>query len=373
MSIDSGQEIPPGRVSNRLWSVDFFRGITMFLLIGEFTHMFTWMTDPVFEEGILYRIGLQFHHHPWNGLRFWDLVQPFFMFIVGVALPLSTRKREMRGESRKQMLRHAITRSLLLLFFGWALYCIGPGRITFRFQNVLAQLAFTYMVAYLLRNRKFWIQIAVSLLFLIATELLYRLFPVSGFDQPFTPDRNFGAWFDLLISGELSGGHWVSFNALPTTAHTIWGVITGRLLMSSSSQRKKMLLLTGSALLLIIAGYALDPVTPIIKRISTSSFVLASGGWSIMVMAISYWIIEMKGWKSWTFPFAVVGMNPLFIYLFAHVGGADLVYSIFKPFTLFLMSWTDEIYGQLLTSAATWAALWYLCYWLYRRKIFFKI
>jgi len=359
--------------TERLLSVDFFRGITMFLLIGEFTHMFTWMTAPAFEGGFLYALGTQFHHHPWNGLRFWDLVQPFFMFIVGVAIPLSSRKREERGDSRGSMLRHAFRRSGLLLALGWALYCIGPGEITFRFQNVLAQLSVAYLVAFLLRNRKVWVQIAVSALLLVVTEILYRTFGKVGFDQPFTPDRNFGAWFDLLISGELSGGHWVSFNAIPTTAHTIWGVLAGKVLISKKNTGRKILLLVIPGIAMVVAGYLLDPVTPIIKRIATTTFVLVSGGYSLLALAISYWIIDVRGYREWSRFFAIVGMNPLFIYLFAHVGGSDLVYQVFKPFTYFLMSWTDEIYGKMLTSAVTWMFLWYICYWLYKRRIFIRI
>ncbi len=359
--------------SNRLLSVDFFRGITMFLLIGEFTHLFTYLVEPPFDKGLIHAIAIQFHHHPWNGLRFWDLVQPFFMFIVGVAIPLSERKRKEMGQGDATMLRHALLRSLLLLVFGWALYCIGPGRITFRFQNVLAQIAVTYLVAFLLRNLKPTLQIGISLGFLVVTELLYRFFWVEGFGEPFSPDKNFGAWFDLLISGELSGGHWVSFNAVPTIAHTMWGVLVGKLLISQYSEKKKILMMVVSGFFLVLAGYLLDPVTPIIKRISTSTFVLVSGGWSILAMALSYWVIDVKGYRNWTFPFAIVGMNPLFIYIFAHVGGSDLVYNVWKPFTMFLMSWTDECYGEILTSLATWAFLWYICYWLYKRKIFVRI
>ena len=74
---------------NRLVSLDFFRGATMFLLIAEGTCFFSAMVDPAFDGTVLELVGTQFHHHPWNGLRLRDLVQPFFMFIVGVALPLS--------------------------------------------------------------------------------------------------------------------------------------------------------------------------------------------------------------------------------------------------------------------------------------------
>lgn len=359
--------------NERLLSVDFFRGITMFLLIGEFTHMFTYMTAPRFEGSWLDLIGTQFHHHPWNGLHFWDLVQPFFMFIVGVAIPLSSAKREARGESRSSMISHAFKRAAILLVLGWALYCIGPGRITFRFQNVLAQLSVAYLIAFLIRNQRTWIQIAVSVGLLLLTEILYRTFSVPGFDQPFTPDKNFGAWFDLVISGELSSGHWVSFNAIPTTVHTIWGVLTGWLLVGQKSVNRKLALMIIPGIILVISGVLLDPVTPVIKRISTISFVLVSGGWSLIALAISYWIIDVKGYREWSRFFAIVGMNPLFIYLFAHVGGSDLVFQVFKPFTFFLMGWTDEIYAKMLTSAVTWMFLWYICYWLYRRRIFIKI
>ncbi|MDA3823812.1 MAG: DUF5009 domain-containing protein [Bacteroidales bacterium] len=359
--------------TERLLSVDFFRGITMFLLIGEFTHLFSYITNPVFEGGALDFFGAQFHHHPWNGLHFWDLVQPFFMFIVGVAIPLSSQKREARGDSRSKLMKHAFGRAGILLFLGWALYCIGPGEIKFQFQNVLSQLSITYLVAFLLRNTKWWMQLSVSFLILIATEILYRTFSVSGFDQAFTPDQNFGAWFDLLISGELSRGHWVSFNAIPTTAHTIWGVLIGMLIISDRSKNQKVIIMLVVGVVGILIGYLLDPITPIIKRIATTSFVIVSGGWTVLAMAVSYWVIDVKGYRNWTKMFAIVGMNPLFIYLFAHVGGANLVYSVFKPFTYFLMSWTQEVYGQMLTSAVTWAFLWYLCFWMYKRKIFFKI
>lgn len=191
--------IPKGR----LLSVDFFRGLTMFLLIAEGTRLFSYMVDPSLNSTVINFIGTQLHHHPWNGLRFWDLVQPFFMFIVGVALPFSVAKRSERGDMYPQILRHAILRSFLLLLFGWALYCIGPGRITFRFQNVLAQLSVTYIIAFLMMNRSTWTQLIFTFGLLVFTELTYRLFPVDGFNQPFVPDHNFGAYVDLLVSGEL--------------------------------------------------------------------------------------------------------------------------------------------------------------------------
>ncbi|HYW94376.1 MAG TPA: DUF5009 domain-containing protein [Bacteroidales bacterium] len=359
--------------STRLLSVDFFRGITMFLLIGDFTGFFGNLINPAFDNTFISFIGHQLHHQQWHGLHFWDLIQPFFMFIVGVSLPFSVNKRLKRGESRNDVLRHVIQRSALLLFFGWALYCIEPGRITFRFQNVLAQLSVTYLVAYLIMRKPPYWQIIFTLLILLLTDLAYRFFPVPGFNQPFIPDHNLGAWVDLKISGELSGGHWVSLNAIPTIAHTVWGVLAGQLIMSDRKPALKIRIMLIAGVILVVTGYALDPVTPIIKRIATSSFVLVSGGWSILALCFSYWIIDVKKFSGWVKAFVVVGMNPLFIYLFAHVGGAEFLRHIFIPFTSGIFSFTGELGVNLITNALVWAGLWYICYWMYQRRIFIKI
>ena len=231
----------------------------------------------------------------------------------------------------------------------------------------------TYIVAFLMMNRKTWVQLIFTLGILIVSELTYRLFPVDGFNQPFVPDKNFGAFFDLLISGELSSGHWVSINAIPTIAHTMWGVLAGKLILSKrpAIQKIKILLLAG--IIGLVIGYSLDFVTPIIKRISTTSFVFASGGWTILALCFSYWFIDVKHKKKWAVFFAIVGMNPLFIYLFAHIGGSDLIYQVFTPFTMGLFSWIGEMPAKIITSLLSWVTLWYMCYWLYKKKIFIKI
>ena len=113
------------KLNNRLVSLDFFRGVVMFLLIAEFAHLFEVLTDSGNEQltAIMYFL---FHHAQWDGLHFWDLVQPFFMFIVGVSIPLSYANRKKKGASETQIRNHAFRRAFLLLFFGWALYCIEP-------------------------------------------------------------------------------------------------------------------------------------------------------------------------------------------------------------------------------------------------------
>ena len=360
-------------VKERLLSLDFFRGLTMFLLIGESTLLYEHLRDQGLAGTVLHAIGTQLDHHPWAGLRFWDLVQPFFMFIVGVALAFSVAKREERGDSRSRITKHVIVRSLVLLLLGWGLYCIGPGRITFRFQNVLAQLAVTYPIAYFLMRRRPGTQIAWSFGLILLTEVIYRVFWVAGYNQPFVPDHNFGSWVDMLISGELSSGHWVSFNAIPTAAHTIWGVLAGQWLLSGRPPRKKIAVLAGLGAGAVAAGFALTAVSPMIKRISTSSFVVAGGGFCLLALALSYWLVDVRKFKKWAVFLNIVGMNSLFIYLFTESGGTSWVTRLVQPFTLGLLGWTGAHSGAIVTSLAAWAVLWSMCYWLYRRKIVIKI
>jgi predicted acyltransferase len=345
----------------------------MFLLIGESTLLYEHLRAPALAGTVLHTIGAQLEHHPWAGLRFWDLVQPFFMFIVGTALAFSVAKREGCGQSRARITRHVIVRSVLLLLLGWALYCIGPGRITFRFQNVLAQLGITYPIAYFLMRWKPRTQVAWSLALIVLTEFLYRVFWLPGYNQPFVPDHNFGSWVDMLISGELSADHWVSFNAIPTAAHTIWGCLAGRLLLSDRPPGKKLRPLAIAGLVGVAAGFALTPVSPMIKRTCTGSFVLASGGFCLLALALAYWVIDVrKSWR-WAAFFSIVGMNSLFIYLFSESGGTSWATRLVLPFTKGVFGWAGTLTAEIFTSLGAWALLWLMCFWLYKKRILIKI
>ena len=362
----------------RLLSLDFYRGFTMFLLIAEGAGLWYAISASYFDGSMIGAISTQFHHHPWNGLRFWDLVQPFFMFIVGVAMPISFGKRWARGDSWNKTFKHALYRSFMLLLLGIMIQCAYSGRIVFQLWNVLAQLSFTYLVAFLIMRKSWKFQISFSIGLLLLTELLYRFWWVDGFNQPFTPDKNFGAWMDLLLMGQLSGGHWVAINALPTAAHTIWGVIAGQLLISNKyevSEKLKQLLIYGAGL--AVLGYLMDPfITPIIKRIATTSFTIVSGGWCLLVLAASFYIFDVKksSIKTGRF-FAIVGMNPLFIYLFSEFGVVDWLYDFVEIFTTDILGIVamPEAWIHVITASVVLGLMWYITYFLYKRKIFISI
>ncbi|MGM0620683.1 MAG: acyltransferase family protein [Bacteroidota bacterium] len=362
----------------RLLSLDFFRGLTMFLLVAEGTALWSVLVQEPVAGTFLEPLFQQFHHHPWNGLRFWDLVQPFFMFIVGVAMPFSYAKRRKRGDLKQKITRHIIQRCVLLLAFGVGLHCGYRRELVWELWNVLSQLSVTILIAYFLMHYKFSVQIIASFGLLLLTEILYRTFPLEGFDQPFVKDHNFGTWMDLVLMGKINhGGGWVAINFLPTAAHTIWGVVAGQILMSGKTATQKIKVIAFSGLAILAVGYLLDwtSVTPIIKRISTSSFVLASGGWALLVLAFSYWFIDVRKISSWIFPFVIVGMNPIFIYLFFNTVGSQWLNGFVAIFTHGFLEWfnTPEFVMALVNSLTVLTLEWLLCYYLYLKRIFFKI
>ena len=360
----------PGRVT----SVDFFRGFTMFLLAGEASMLYGHFRKSY--TPILQFLGDVFSHNEWHGLHFWDLIQPFFMFIVGVAIPFAVANRIRKGESEQKILLHALKRSFLLLFFGWSLYFISAGSLVWRFQNVLAQLSVTYLVAFLIRNKSYIFQLVFTFAILLFIDLAYRFFPVEGFNNPWVNFENLGAWVNNKIEGVEKASTWATLNVVSTTAHTVWGVLCGKLLMSEKTPREKIKIFIIAGIIALTIGYALDwlNITPIIKKIATVSFVFVSGGYSILVLCFSYWLIDVKKkfLKGSKF-FIYVGMNSIFIYLFFSVGGAGLLSRIFNPYIKLLFSWGGELTVNIITSLAVWAGLWYLCYWLYKKKIFIKI
>ncbi len=372
----NGKNLPDTSFSlgERVTSVDFFRGLTMFLLIGESTELYSHFNE--INNGLMHFLGTQLSHHDWHGLHFWDLIQPFFMFIVGVAIPFAVFNRTKKGATQKSIRNHALKRSLFLLLLGWGLYCMGSDHIVFRLQNVLAQLSVTYLVAFLIMRKSFVFQLIFTLIVLLLTDFAYRFFPVEGFNQPWEAFHNLGAWVNTKIEGTDKTSIWASLNAIPTIAHTVWGVLCGKLLMSDKSQKEKIKWLILAGVAGLIVGFSLDllNITPIIKKIATASFVFASGGWAILALAFTYWLIDIKKmFAKGSQIFIVVGMNSIFIYMLFSMGGAGILTEVFKPIVNSLLGWTGNIIAEILTSIAVWSALWYLCFWMFRNKIFIKI
>lgn len=363
-------------VSNRILSLDVTRGLIMILLAAESCRLYIALNNA-FPEGWANALIGQFFHHRWHGLTFWDLVQPSFMLIAGSSLYISWTRRRDAGISYSENFRQVAWRSLKLFLFGVGLHCVYSGQLVWELWNVLTQLALTTLIAYSIIRWSFIKQLAVSILLLVLTELLYRLILVPGYDQPFVKGENFGAYFDMLVMGKHNSGGWAAINFIPTAAHTIWGVLVGKLLINNRSLIQKITYLIYAGLACLAIGYMLDwtGITPIIKRISTSSFVFVSGGYVLLIIAFLSWLVDLKQWNKYAWIIVVVGMNPIFIYLFFETVGKQWLNGVVHifvdgPFELMGISGAGS---AVLVALVTLAIEWYICYWLYKRKIFFKL
>jgi predicted acyltransferase len=361
--------------TQRLLSLDFMRGLIMVLLVLESTRLYERLFEAT-EGSALQLFFLQFFHHPWNGLRFWDLIQPGFMFMAGTALAYSLRRQELEGMPWSKSFVKTLKRSGWLFFWGVLDYAVRPHGLSFELWDVLTQLSFTTLVAFLIFRLPVTTQILISVGLLVLTEILYRFTNVPGFDQAFVDQRNFGNYVDLLLMNKINSGGWVAINCIPTAAHTIWGALAGKLLLSDVPEREKLKKLVLAGIIGLVIGYGMNyTITPIIKRIATSSFTLASGGWCLLALSLFYWWIDVTDHKKNLQFFVVVGMNSLFIYLFIEIVASRWFNEYIGAITNGLMSMINlpVVLMGIITSLVIFALEWSLCKFLYDRRIFFKI
>ena len=358
---------------NRLLSLDFMRGFIMVLLALESTGLYEHLDKATANTPVNIFIS-QFFHVPWNGMHLWDNIQPAFMFIAGTSMAFSLERQRQKGISWNQSFKKTLKRCGWLLFWGIFDYAVHrDGTLSFELWDVLTQLSFTTLVAFLIFRWSFTYQILVCVFLLLLTEVLYRFTNIPGFDQPFVNHRNFGNYMDLVLMHKINREGWVAINCIPTAVHTIAGAMVGKLLLSKPAIKP---VLIGSALCLL-TGFllSLTNITPIIKKIATSSFTLVSLGWCLLAMAFVYWWIDVKGHKKWLSFVTIVGMNSLFIYLFFEIVASRWFNAYIGAITNGLMSYTPvpAMLQLIITSLIIFALEWYACYFLYTKKVFFKL
>jgi predicted acyltransferase len=363
----------PATPLQRLTSLDFMRGLIMVLLALEAAGLYDSLYDA--SKGLAAEhIMEQFHHHPWNGLRFWDLIQPAFMFMAGTAMAYSIAGMKSRGVSQTDRTIKILKRCGWLFFWGVLNYAVRKKGLSFELWNVLTQLSFTILVAYFIFEWGSLQQILFCAGILLLTEFLYRYTGVPGFDQPFTDQQNFGNYVDMLLMNKINKGGWVAINCLPTAVHTIAGALVGKMLMDPSQSKIRTLGYWGLGSLLL--GYGLDwlSITPIIKKIATTSFTISSLGWCLLLMATCYYLIDIKGRKNSLSFFLVIGMNSIFIYLFFEIVGARWFNGYINAIVSGIFSGImPELIVSVLGSLTIFLLEWGLCLFLFRKKIFFRL
>ena len=372
----------------RLMSLDIFRGLMVAGMIL--------VDNPGSDEKTYWAIK----HAEWNGWTTADFIFPAFLFLVGVSIVFSFAARLRRGESRRRILLHAFKRSLILVAVGLfvnASPVIGVDLHAWRLEGVTQRIAVCYFVAAILvlwtDFRGQLIAIAVCL---VGYWALLRFAPVPGLgvpgrDIPFMdPDKNIAAWFDRkLFMGHLFDGTRDPegiISTIPAIATTLIGVLTGYWLRANRTRGTIAVRMLLFGILGLVAGEVWNAWFPINKYIWTSSFVLFTGGFSLVFLALLYWILEIKRWRgAWTMPILVFGINAI-----AGFVADSLVYGPGYSFTVkaadgTAVAWHDAAQARLMSLGANAAnasliyslgALlfcWVLLWLLWRKKIFLKV
>jgi predicted acyltransferase len=369
----------------RLISLDALRGFNMFWIIG---------TDKIADS--LKQLNFpgahfltsQLTHAQWNGFTFYDLIYAMFIFIVGVSTAFSIKRRQEKGENRFKILSHILFRTSILFLLGIYMSNSGlslHGWLTnIRWMGVLQRIALCYCGAgILVLFTKPRYQAIVASVFLIGYYLLLRLVPVPGYGAAVwnPPVANFANYFDsLFLPGRHYYGSWDVeglLSTFPAMVTCLFGVFTGywlrgewRIRGKLINQKQKALVLATIGVIIVGLGLLWGMDFPINKKIWTSSYVLLTGGLSFISMAIFYWFIDIQGYKKWAFPFVVIGLNSIFIYLVANL---IPFWAISRWLTGGeLLNWFGN--GQALClTMVTFLIEWLVLYMMYRQKVFLKL
>ena len=344
-------------------ALDAFRGFIMFLLASEGLGFGALQHDPTYG-----RVASWFDHVDWTGAVFWDLIQPSFMFMVGVAMPFALARRSELGASSGRLFKHVAGRALRLLLLSQFLIIVADGKPRFQLINVLSQIAFTYLLTYLILQMRFrWQAVTAAALLVFHTAFFY-LFP--GPEGAFSKTGNIGQVIDKALLGYNYEGYYVTINFISSTVTTLFGAWAGMLLRTQKPLADKVRTLAIAAIASFAGGLALSPVVPTVKRLWTASWTLYSTGWVLLMMIGFVLLIDMAGWRKPAFPLLVVGMNSIFIYSagFMVRGSVNRWVQAFSGGFKFIGT-----LAPVAQNCAVMLALWYLCYWLYKRRIFIKV
>jgi predicted acyltransferase len=411
---------PAATAPTRLVSLDAYRGFVM-LAMASSGLGFAAVAKNFPESGLWKFLAEQTDHVAWRGCVFWDLIQPSFMFIVGVAMPWAYANRKGKGQGWWSQFGHAIGRSLVLVALG--VFLSSSGRQTnWTFVNVLTQIGLGYTFVFLVLGWKPAWQWVAAIAILVGYWAFFAFWPLAGQtgSWPATPTfstladhwaknanaaSDFDHWFLNLLpypdgSGfkENSGGY-ATLNFIPSIATAIFGVLVGGLLKSGRPWQRKAAALAIAGVAGVVLGTLLDgealsklvdyTICPSVKRIWTPSWVIVSTGWACLMMAAFYLVVDVVGLRRLVFPLVVVGANSIVMYVMAQlmkgwVKGTLRTHLTTVSYTL------DEVgvaapkvqsggalfagsYGPMFEQAAILFVLWLICLWLYRRRIFVRI
>ncbi len=395
---------PPAATATktRITSIDAFRGFVMFLMLAEAMRL--WTLHRAFPESRFWSIvAFNTQHVQWQGCSLHDLIQPAFSFLAGASLPFSIASRRNKGDSFGRLLAHAVWRSVALILLGIFLRSLERPSTYWTFEDTLTQIGLGYTFLFLLAFASVRVQIVAFAVLLIGFWAAFVAYPLPGPDFDYTKvgvaadwphlytgflahfNKNsnlswaFDVWFLNLFPRQrpflFNSGGWSTLSFIPTLATMMLGLWSGQWLMTSRTTLEKLKGLVIAGVALTLAGLVFQwlHISPIVKRIWTSSYTLYSGGLVILMLAGFYALIEWKGWRRWSFPLLVIGANSIAIYVMSwtieHFVSSALVRHLgAAPFAI-----AGPPFEPVLRGLGVLIVFWLILYWMWRRKIFLRI
>jgi len=380
---DSAAAVPTAPVP-RLVSLDALRGFDMFWIAGGAT-IFRAFTKGSENEWVK-RFQEQLQHVEWEGFRFYDLIFPLFLFMIGVAIPYSLGKRLVRGDSKLRIYAHLLLRVAILIFFGMM---INGNLLSFNpkdFQisySVLQMLALGYLVASILYlHLNLPLQVLATAGLLAGYWALQTFMPVPEHGRGiYEPGKLFSDWLNEQILGDWQGkwrGGWI-LGIMTHGSTAMLGALAGQLLRSARGSTLKFLGLVLLGIVCLVGAWYWSPYFPVIKRRWTSTYVLWAGGWSFLLLAGFYLVIDVWKLRRWAFPFVVIGANSIFVYMSwslcsgAYRAVAERFLGGLKPY---FNSWYEGYYASCyegIVWTGAFLVMWILLCYMYRNKTFIRV
>ena len=362
---------------SRLKSIDALRGFDMFWIMGIGSAIF--QIAEIQNTPFWSALALQFEHPYWNGFTFWDLIFPLFMFLSGLSSPFSVNNQLKKGRSKQQILWKVVKRGMILVLLGIIYNAQGlvlKPLDEYRYASVLGKIGLSYIFAniiYLYAKPKG--QIIWYWALLIGYWLLLKFTSAPGYPMgDLTEPGNFMSYFDRnVLPGKLSRGIHDTVGLLCTVtgvATTLLGVITGDFLRKhpmKPSKKAQWFAIAGAGLILLALVWNID--FPINKNLWSSSFTVLTGGISLLLFALFYFIIDVKGYDKWTFFFRVIGMNSIFIY----ISPVFISYSYTANKLFGSIGALFGVYEAPVMRLFAVVVAWLVLYFLYKKNVFLKI
>jgi predicted acyltransferase len=361
----------------RLNSLDAIRGFDMFWIIGgeEIFHALAEVTHAPFWIGV----STQFTHPSWNGFRFYDLIFPLFIFIAGVSTPYSIGKKLEQGTSRQKLMLMVVRRGLLLILLG-LIYNNGlklHPLEDIRFSSVLGRIGISYIFAnaiYL--YSKEYTQIIWFAGLLVGYWLILKFTAAPGYSAgDLSMEGNFASYVDRsILPGRLSLKIHDTvgfFNNIPAVSSALAGILTGSFLKKSSlTLERKAIAMAACGIGFILLALLWNLDFPINKNLWSSSFVLYTVGWSLILFSVFYYVIDVRGFSKWSFFFSVIGMNSILIYMSNRFIHWDYMNDG-------LFGWVPQLiqspYYLVIMAITLLAIKWLFLFVLYRKNIFMRV